>query len=193
MINQYNIPPPPFWPLFCISCCGWWLLFVCTWCSCWCMLLTFFHLGLLILFCTYLLFTPGYFFLDLVTHTHRPILTHSLRKGFELTLIASHWTVGGRWVVLVGQRSETHESDFILVTQVRAIICCLLILFITQSGSCTLRPPRLLCCFELHRWQISSDITSSPPSSTATKTQTSNGLARRLNKSACNSGNVKYR
>ena len=82
-----------------------------------------------------------------------------------------------------------YESDFILVTQVRATICCLLILFITQSGS-TRRPPcLLLCCFPLHRRQISSDITSSALSSTATKTQTSKGLAWRLNKSACHSAN----
>ena len=88
-------------------------------------------------------------------------------------------------------RDSPHEIDFILVTQVRAIICCLLILFITQSGSCTLRSPRLLlCCFPLHRRQISSDITSSPLSSTATKTRSSKGLAWRLNKSACNSANV---
>ena len=42
---------------------------------------------------------------------------------------------------------------------------------IPQSGSCTPRPPRLLFfCFPLHRRQISSDITSSPLSSTASKT-----------------------
>jgi len=99
------------------------------------------------------------------------------------------WVVGGvGWTTF---RDSPYESDFILVTQVRAIICCLLILFITQSGSCTYRPPRLLlCCFPLHRRQISSDITSSPLSSTATKTQTSKGLAWRLNKSACNSANT---
>ena len=40
---------------------------------------------------------------------------------------------------------------------------------INESGSCTLRPTRLLaCCFPLHRRQISSDITCSPLSSTAT-------------------------
>ena len=45
-----------------------------------------------------------------------------------------------------------------------------MILFTTPSGSCTLRPPRLLlCCFPLHRRQISSDITYSLLSSTATK------------------------
>ena len=44
-------------------------------------------------------------------------------------------------------------------------------IFINQFGGCTLRPPRLLlCCF--HRRQISSDKTSSPVSSTATKTYT---------------------
>ena len=42
---------------------------------------------------------------------------------------------------------------------------------IKQSGSCTLRPLRLLyCCFPLNRQQIiSSDITSSPLFATATK------------------------
>ena len=49
-------------------------------------------------------------------------------------------------------RDSPHESDFILVTQVRAIICCLLILFKTQSESGTFPPPRLLRCgFPLHR------------------------------------------
>ena len=72
-----------------------------------------------------------------------------------------------------------------MVTQTKATICCLLILFVTQSGSCTFWPPRLLSCFPLHRWQISSDITSSPLSSTTTKTETSKGPARRLNKLAC--------
>ena len=59
---------------------------------------------------------------------------------------------------------------------------------INQSESCTFRPPRLLpCCFPLLRRQISSDITSSPLLSTATKALTSKELAWRLNKSACNS------
>ena len=74
--------------------------------------------------------------------------------------------------MLVGQRSKIpHESDFILVTQVTAIICCLLFLFITQYGSCTLRPPRLLLCyFPLHRRQTSSaDMTSALLSSTTMK------------------------
>ena len=42
---------------------------------------------------------------------------------------------------------------------------------INQSGSCTLRPLRLLyCCFPLNRRQISSDVTSSPLFATATRT-----------------------
>ena len=87
-------------------------------------------------------------------------------------------------------RHNPYESYFNWVIQRRAIICCLLILFITQSGSCTLRPARLLlCCVPLHRRQILSDTTSSPLSLTATKTQASKGLAWRVNKSACNSGN----
>ena len=122
-----------------------------------------------------------------MTHTHRPKPALPLCEGFALMRIASQWNVGGRWVVLVGHRSEIPPtSDFILVTQVRALICCL---FITQSGSCTVRPPRLLCCFPFHQQQIPWDTTSSPLSSTATKTQTSKGLAWQLNKSACNSVN----
>ena len=74
---------------------------------------------------------------------------------------------------LFRRRSEipsTKVTSF-LVTQVRAIMYLLLISFITQSGSCTRPPPRLrLCCFPLHRREISSDITTSPLSSTATKT-----------------------
>ena len=51
--------------------------------------------------------------------------------------------------------------------------------------------PRILsCCFLLRRRQISSDIISWPFLSTAIKTQTCKGLACRLNKSACLSGNV---
>ena len=42
-------------------------------------------------------------------------------------------------------------------------------LFITQSGTCTLRPPPLLFCFLSHRRQMSSDIIFSPVSSTAIK------------------------
>ena len=64
---------------------------------------------------------------------------------------------------------------------------------INQYGSCTLRSLRLLCCcFPLNRRQISSGIPSSPLFATATKTQTSKGLAWRLNKSACNSANGTY-
>ena len=59
---------------------------------------------------------------------------------------------------------------------------------INQSGSCTLRPLRLLHrCIPLNQRQISSDITSSPLFATATKTYTSKGRTWRLNKSACNS------
>ena len=145
----------------------------------------FFTFGIVVdsFFCTYV-YLPSCFFFHLVTHTHWPKPTHPLCKGFALTRIAWNWNVGGWWVVSgVGWttfRVPPYESDFILVTHVREIICYLLILFTTQSGSCTLRPPRLLiCCFLLRRRQISSDISSSPRSSTATKTQTSKGLAWR--------------
>ena len=133
----------------------------------------------------------GVFSFHLVTPTHRPIHTHPLCKGFadaHRFTLKCWWVVGGvDWTIF---RDSPYKSDFISVTHVRAMMCCLLILFITQFGSCTLRPPRLLlCCFPLNRRQISSDTTSSPLSSTATKTQTSKGLAWRLNKSACNSAN----
>ena len=45
--------------------------------------------------------------------------------------------------------------------------------------------------FPLHRRQISSDITCSSLSSTATKTKACKGLAWRLNKSPCNSANAR--
>ena len=159
------------------------------------MYVVLFHSGLLILFCIYLLFAPGFFFLlgdqHPLTYTHPPTLRGFCADAHRFTL-KCWWVVGGvGWTTC---RYSPCESDFILVTQVRAVTGCLLILFITQSGSCTLRPPRLLlCCFSLHRRQISSDLTSSPFSSTATKTQTSEGLACRLNTSACNSANIMCR
>ena len=120
----------------------------------------------------------------MVTHIHPPTLQGFCADANFVTL-KCWWVVGG--VGSTAFRDSPYEDDFILVTQIRAIICCLLILFTTQSGSCTLRPPRLhLCCFPLHRRQMSSDITYSPISSIATKTQPSKGLAWRLNKSACN-------
>ena len=119
-------------------------------------------------------------------YTHLPTLQGFYADANSFTL-KRWWVVGGvGWTT----RDSPYGSDYILVTQVRAIIWCLLILFMTLSGSCTLRPPRLhLCCFPLHRRQISSDTTYSPLSSTATKTQTSKGLAWRLNKSARNLAN----
>ena len=150
-----------------------------------------FSFGIVHFFFTYLLFTPGYFFfscgdLHPPTYTRPPILQGFFADAHRFTP-KCWWVVGG--VGCTTFRESPYESDFILMTQVRATICCLLILFITQSGSCTLRRPRLLCCFPLRRQQIPSDKTYSPLSSTATKTQTSKGLARRLNKSLCNSGN----
>ena len=132
----------------------------------------FLNSGLLLFFAhTYLL--RGYIFLlgdpHPPTYTHPPTLQEFCADAHRFTL-KRWWVVGGvGWTAF---RDSPYESDFILVTQVRAIICCLLILFITQvSGSCTLRPPLLLfCCFPLHRRQMSSDITPSPLSSTATKT-----------------------
>ena len=114
---------------------------------------------LLIFFCTYLLITPFFFVLGdphPQIHTNPPTL-----RGI---CAAAHRVTPKCWCVVCGVVWTTFidppcDSDFILVTQVRAIMCGLLILFIAQSGSCTLRPPRLfLCCFLSHRRQISSDI-----------------------------------
>ena len=124
----------------------------------------FLRLGLLVCFCTYVLVIhPGVLFFYLVTHT--PTLQGFCADAHRFTL-KCWWVVGDvGWTTF---RDSPYESDFILVIQVRAIIACLLILFITQSGRCILRPPRLLLCsFPLHRRQISSDITSSPLSSAA--------------------------
>ena len=90
-------------------------------------------------------------------------------------------------------RNHLCYVDFILVIHVEAMICRLLILFITQSASCTVRLPCLLhCCFPSHGWQISLDIASLPLSSTARKTKTSKWLAWRLSKSVCSSCNKRY-
>ena len=169
----FNIiyPPPSILILFCVSCYGW-CLFVCTWCSCWCVLLIS-SFGIVVdCFVAHTYDLLRFFFTwwpaptDL-QNPHPPTLQGFCTDAHRFTL-KCWWVVGDvGWTTF---RDSPYESDFILVIQVRAIIACLLIFFITQSGRCILRPPRLLlCCFPLHRRQISSDITSSPLSSTATK------------------------
>ena len=112
--------------------------------------------------CTFF-WPPPYFFLlgdpHPPTYIHPPTLRGFCAEAHRFTL-KCWWLVGGvSWTTF---RDFPYESDFIVATQVRAVICCLLILFITQSGSCTPRPARLLLCyFPLHRRQISSDVTSS--------------------------------
>ena len=160
--------PPSILIILGISCYD---MFICTSCSSWCVVLIFFiwdccqkkKLHVLAIY-------SGVFSFHLVTPTHRPIHTHPLCKGFadaHRFTLKCWWVVGGvDWTIF---RDSPYKSDFISVTHVRAMICCLLILFITQSGRYTLRPASLLlCCFPLHGRQISSDITS-PLSSTATK------------------------
>ena len=169
-------------------------MFACAWCSCLCLFI-FFSFGIVddVIFLHILVYC-GVFFFYLVTHTHRPIPTQPpTLQGFcadaHRFILKCWWAMGVGWTTF---RDSPYESDFILVTQVRAIISCLLVFYLTQYGSCTLRPPRLVCCFPLHRPQIWSELTCSSLSSTATKTQTSKGLAWRLNKSACNSANVSF-
>ena len=160
LINTwYNIPPPSILIILLHF-----MVFVCTWCS-WCVLLIFFSFGLDDFFtrwCAWYLLR----FCHLVTGT--PTLQGFCADAHRFTLKCWWVVVGIGWTTF---RVSSYESDSILVTQVRAITCCLLVLFITQSGSCTRRPPRLrLCCFPLHRRQISSNVTPLPLLSTATNT-----------------------
>ena len=144
-------PVPSIWRFFSISCFSLFLFAFGVVADVCC----FFHLGLLLItffaHACYLL--RGIFSFDLVTHTlpHPPTLQGFCADAHRFTQ-KCWWVVGGvGWITF---RVSPYESEFILVSQVRAIICCLLILFITQSGSCTLGPPRLLiCCFPLHRRQ----------------------------------------
>ena len=130
----------------------------CTSCSCWCVCV-FSHMGFI--FVAHTCYSLR-FFCSLCdphppTYTHSPTLQGFFADAHRFKLKC--WVVGGvGWTTV---RDSPCESDLILVIQVRVIINCLLILFITQSGSCTLRRPRLLCCFPLHRRQNSSDIMSS--------------------------------
>ena len=72
----------------------WLMIFVCTWCSGWC-IDYFFHFGMLIIFLAHVIYS-GVLFLFTWWPTHPPC------KGFTLTRIASHWNVGRWWVVLLG-------------------------------------------------------------------------------------------
>ena len=190
----FSLGSPLFWLLFCISCYGWWFLFVCSWCICWCVLLLFFIWDCCWLLLSHIHFIYSGVFVFSLGDPRQPTYAHLANfQGFcpdaHRFTLKCWWVVGGvGWTTF---RDFPYASDF-MVIHVRAIICCLLILFLTQSGSCTRRPLRLLiCCFSLHRRLITSDITSSPHSSTATKPKASKGLlvAWRLDKSACNSAN----
>ena len=101
----------------------------------------------------YCFFSPGDPRPPTYTHAHRPIRTHPpTLQGFctdadRLTL-KCWWVISGvGWTTF--RDSPDEESDFILVTQVRTIVRYLLILFTTQSGSCTRRPPRLFI-YQVH-------------------------------------------
>ena len=100
-ISQYNIPlPPPFGLLFFISCYGWsFSVALVVVDMCW---FFFFHLGLLIL---HMLFTPGYFFFHLVTHT--PTLQRFSADAHRFTL--KYWCVVGG-VGVGGTNKPTHHQ-----------------------------------------------------------------------------------
>ena len=121
------------------------------------MCVDWFSFGVVDYFLRTWLFTPGYCLFSLgdprpPTYTHPPTLQGFFADAHRFTL-KCWWVLGGVSWTTFGD--SPYENDFILVTQVRAIVCCLLTFFITRSGSCTLRPPRLLlCCFMSHRRQI---------------------------------------
>ena len=75
-----------------------WLWFLCVyaWCSCWCVIIFSFGIVAHYLFCTYLLL-PRFFFLHLVTHTHRPTPTHFARVLRWRASLHAEMLVGGGW------------------------------------------------------------------------------------------------
>ena len=92
------------------------------------MCVVFFHLGLSTIFARPSHLLRDIFVFHLVTHTHSPIYTHPPTfQGFSADAhcftLTCWWVVGGvSWTTF---RDSPCENDFILVTQVRAIILCL--------------------------------------------------------------------
>ena len=138
----------------------------CCWCVC-----VFFHLGLIVdyFFAHQLVIYSGvyiYMFFTCDPHppTYSSIPSHPICKGFALTnrfKLKCWWVVGGvGWTTSRGSQCEVRNwIHFVWWPTVSAIKFCLLIWFITESGSCTFRLPRLvICCFPLH-WRL--QVTSS--------------------------------
>ena len=103
----------------------------------------------------------------------RIYLVHSVSTTFSKKLYPWIWPMSRNKkdnmsvVFVVVQPRNYFHIVLMLVRSCINMVC--LSVFTSNWWSCTFRPPRLLCCFPLHRWQISSDITSAPLSSTATK------------------------
>ena len=121
----------------------WLMIFVCTWCSCWYVLISF-HSGLLLLFFAHTChLVGGIVFFHLVAHAHRPIPTHIAIVLRWHASLHTEMLVGGGWCWLddvqrfTPRRKWLHFGDPGVSNSM-----FLLILFISQSGSCTRRPPR---------------------------------------------------
>ena len=65
------------------------------------------------------------------TYTHPPTLQGFCTDAHRFTLNCWWLVAGVGWTTF---RDSPYESDFILMTQARAIICCLLIFFIDGQG-----------------------------------------------------------
>ena len=75
----------------------WLMIFVCTWCSCWYVLISF-HSGLLLLFFAHTChLVGGIVFFHLVAHAHRPIPTHIAIVLRWHASLHTEMLVGGGW------------------------------------------------------------------------------------------------
>ena len=136
------------------------------------MLITF-HSGLLISVFAHL-FTGGYCLVSLgepcpPTYTH-PLTVQGVYAYTHRFTLKCWWAVGGGWCWLddvekfLRRRKRLHFGD-----QVRAIACCLLILSMAQSGSCTRHRPRKFCAVFCRIDDKSRGLTIFTSFSTATK------------------------
>ena len=141
--------------LFCISCCyGWLMIYVCTWCSCWYVLISF-HSGLLIIFFRHVIYSRVlllFTWWPTLTYTHPPTLQGFCADAHRFTL-KYWWVVDGVCWTTFGDSPYLRRKWLHFGHPGKSnMVCCLSILFITRSGSCTRRPPRHLLCWSLsHR------------------------------------------